>query len=91
MPSIDIKRAHSRPLAEAKKKVQRVADHIAKKFDVTCHWDGDTLHFARGGVDGHIQVTPKQVHVTAQLGFLLMALRGPVEREIHRYLDEEFS
>ncbi len=91
MPSIDIKRAHSRPLAEAKKKVQRVADHIAEKFDVTCYWDGDTLHFERSGVDGHIKVTTKQVHVTAHLGFLLMALRGPVEREIHRYLDEEFS
>lgn len=91
MPSIDIKRAHTLPLAEAKKKVQRVADHIAAKFDVSCHWDGDTLQFERSGVDGHIKVTPKQIHVTAQLGFLLMALRGPVEREIHRYLDEEFT
>jgi putative polyhydroxyalkanoate system protein len=91
MPSIDIKRAHSLPLAEAKKKVQRVADHIAEKFDVACDWDGDTLNFERSGVDGHIKVTAKQVHVTAQLGFLLMALRGPVEREIHRYLDEEFT
>jgi hypothetical protein len=29
--------------------------------------------------------------VTANLGFLLSALRGSVEREIHRYLDEEFD
>lgn len=91
MPSIDIKRSHSLPLAEAKKKVQRVADHIAEKFDVEWHWDGNTLHFERSGVDGHIQVSTKQVHVTVYLGFLLMALRGPVEREIHRYLDEEFT
>ena len=78
-------------MAEAKKKVQRVADHIAKKFDVTYGWEGNTLHFRRSGVDGYIMVTSKQVHVTANLGFLLMALRGPVEREINRYLDEEFS
>lgn len=91
MPSIEIKRPHSRPMAEAKKKVQRVADHIAKKFDVTYGWEGNTLHFQRSGVDGYIAVTSKLVHVTANLGFLLMALRGPVEREIHRYLDEEFS
>jgi putative polyhydroxyalkanoate system protein len=91
MPSIDITRSHSVPLAEAKKKVQRVADHIAAKFDVDCHWEGNTLQFRRSGVDGHIRVTTKQVHVTADLGFLLMALRGPVEREVKRYLDEEFS
>lgn len=91
MPSIDITRSHSIPLAEAKQKVQRVADHIAAKFDVACHWDGNTLQFRRSGVDGHIRVTGKQVHVTADLGFLLMALRGPVEREVNRYLDEEFG
>ena len=91
MPSIDIIRNHSVPLAEAKRKVQRVADHIASKFDVTCHWEGNTLQFRRSGVDGHIKVSARQIHVTAQLGFLLSALRGPVEREIHRYIDDEFD
>jgi putative polyhydroxyalkanoate system protein len=91
MPSIDIKRSHSQPLAEARRKVQRVADHIAEKFDVRWHWEGDVLHFERSGVDGLIKVNARQVHVTASLGFLLSALRGPVEREIHRYLDEEFG
>ena len=91
MPSIDIKRAHSRSMPQARKAVQRVADHIAKKFDVACDWDGDTLNFARSGVEGQITVAPKLIHVTAELGFLFMALRGTVEREIHRYLDEEFG
>ena len=91
MPSIDIKRSHSRPLAEARRKVQHVAEHLAEKFDLRWRWEGNELHFQRSGVDGHIKVSAKQVHVTAQLGFLLSALRGSVEREIHRYLDEEFD
>lgn len=91
MASIDITRAHSRPIPEAKKLVQRVADHIAERFDMTCAWDGNTLNFARSGVDGHIKVTAKKIHVTANLSFLLLAIRGTVEREIHRYLEEEFG
>ncbi|HMB57435.1 MAG TPA: polyhydroxyalkanoic acid system family protein [Arenimonas sp.] len=91
MPNIDITRQHDRPLADAKKSIDRVAEHIAKKFAVACEWDGNTLNFSRPGVSGHIKVTAKQVHVTASLGFLLMALQGPVEREINRYLDEEFG
>ena len=91
MPSIDIKRAHSRPLPEARKSVQRVADHIAERFDVACKWDGNTLNFKRSGVDGHIKVSAKRIHVTADLGFLLLAIRSSVEREIHRYLEEEFG
>jgi putative polyhydroxyalkanoate system protein len=91
MPAIDIKRSHSLSAAEARKKVQRVADHIATKFDVACAWDGDVLKFKRSGVDGQIRVSPKQVHVVAELGFLLSAMRGTVEREVNRYLDEEFG
>ena len=91
MPSIDITRHHSRPVAEAKKKVERVAAHIAEKFQVVYEWQGNTLHFSRAGVDGQIAVTPKLIKVTANLGFLLSMIRDPVEREINRFLDEEFG
>ena len=91
MPSIDITRHHSQPLAEAKKKVERVAKHIAEKFQVVYEWQGNTLHFSRSGVEGQIAVTTKLIRVTAELGFLLSMIRDPVEKEINRYLDEEFS
>lgn len=91
MHSIDIKRSHNLELAKAKKAVQKVANHIAKKFDVDCEWDGNTLNFQRSGVDGHIKVNPKSIHVFADLGFFLSALKSPIEREINSYLDEEFT
>jgi len=91
MSDIDIKRPHALALAEARTKVEHVASHLAERFGMDYEWEGNTLHFSRSGVDGHIAVSAKQVHVRAHLGFLLMALKGPVEREIHRYLDEEFS
>lgn len=91
MSSIEIKRAHNRPLADAKASVERVAKHIAERFGVDYRWEGNTLHFTRSGVDGHIKVAAKQVLVNVQLGFLLSAIRGSVEREIHRFLDEEFG
>jgi putative polyhydroxyalkanoate system protein len=91
MASIDIKRKHDKPLKDAKKSVERVAKQIADKFDVEYDWSGNTLNFSRSGVDGKIAVSAKEVHVLANLGFLLMAIKGPVEREILRYLEEEFS
>ena len=91
MPSIDISRPHTRTVAASKKSVDRVAKHIAEKFDVDSSWQGDTLLFRRSGVDGQIRVEPRSVRVTVELGFLLMAIRGNVEREIRRYLDEEFG
>ena len=91
MPSIDISRPHSLSIAAAKKAVDRVAAHIAEKFEVDSAWQGNTLVFRRSGVDGHIQVEAKKVRVTVELGFLLLAIRGTVEREIRRYLEEEFG
>jgi putative polyhydroxyalkanoate system protein len=91
MADIDIRRKHSRSLKDARTAIERVAEHIAEKFDVEYGWNGNTMEFSRSGVDGHIAVSGKEVHVTATLGFLLMAIRGPIEREIHQYLDKEFS
>lgn len=91
MSAIDLTRPHNLPLAEAKTKVQHVADQIAAKFDVDWAWDGDMLNFSRSGVDGHIKVDAKSVHVFAELGFMLSMMKGPIEDAIGRYLDDEFS
>ncbi len=91
MPTIDIDHPHSKSIAVAKKAVTRVAEHIAERFDVSWAWDGNVCRFERPGVHGQITLTPKRVHVHAQLGFMLIALRGAIEREVRRYLDAEFG
>lgn len=91
MASIEITRSHSKPLKEAKKAVERVAQHIAEKFDVEYDWTGNTLNFNRSGVDGHIAVSAKEIHVSVNLSFMLMMIKSSVDREIHRYLDDEFN
>jgi len=36
-------------------------------------------------------LAPNELHVTAQLGVLLSAMKGPIEHEIRRVLDERFG
>ena len=91
MPSIDIQHQHSKTPAQARKALEDVARKLAERFDMQYEWDGDTLNFMRSGVDGKIKLTPKKLHVTAQLGFLLSALKGPIESEIKRVLGEKFG
>lgn len=90
MASIDIRHAHSLPPAQTRQAVQEVADKLAQRFGVDYHWDGDILHFTRSGIDGHIAMAPQELHVNAQLGFLFGAMKGPIETEIKRVLDERF-
>lgn len=68
-----------------------MARKLGERFAMTSRWEGDTLHFSRSGVDGHIALEPGQLHVSAKLGFLLAAMKGPIEAEIRRVLDERFA
>jgi putative polyhydroxyalkanoate system protein len=91
MSGIDIRHAHSLPPAQARDAVQEVADKLADRFGAECTWHGDTLHFSRAGIDGQIALLPSELHLSARLGFLMSAMRGPIEAEIRRVLDERFA
>lgn len=90
MSHIDIRHPHSMPHAQARSAVQEVADKLSDRFGANSRWEGDVLHFSRGGIDGHIAVAPQELHVYAKLGFLASAMKGPIESEIRRVLDERF-
>jgi putative polyhydroxyalkanoate system protein len=91
MPTIDIRRPHNLPMAQARAVVDQVATRMREKFDMQSQWQDDTLRFSRSGVKGSIVVAPTLIHVTAELGFMLTPLKGMVEQEIRRKLDEHFG
>jgi len=90
MAGIDIRHAHALPPAQARSAVEQVAGKLADRFGVDCNWQGDALCFSGSGVDGRLALLPGQLHVTASLGFLLSAMKGPIEAEIRRVLQEKF-
>jgi putative polyhydroxyalkanoate system protein len=91
MSKIDIRRKHGQTLAKARSAVTKAAAAIGKKFDIASSWSGNTLKFSRAGVDGAIHVSASEVHVTAELGFLLGMLKPAIEREIELQLDKQFG
>lgn len=91
MATIDIHHAHTLPTDAARRAVEDVAVRLGRKFGLDYRWEGDALHFVRPGVDGHIAVLAGQLRVTAKLGLLMSAMKGSIESEIRRFLDEEFG
>lgn len=91
MSDIDIHHPHTMAPGEAREAVQEIADKLTDRFGVTCRWDHDNLHFDRSGIQGRIALRPAELHVTAALGFLFAAMKGPIEAELRRVLDKRFS
>lgn len=90
MPDIDIHHPHTLPMDQARAQVESISAKLQERFGVECSWGEDTLHFNRAGVDGHLHLKPEELHLTARLGFLFSAMRGPLETEVRRVLDLHF-
>jgi putative polyhydroxyalkanoate system protein len=91
MAKIDIRRAHQLSIADARAAVDQVAARMHEKFAMVGQWQGDTLRFSRAGINGAIAVSSDAIQVTAELGLLLTPLKGTIEQEIRRKLDEHFA
>jgi len=87
MSEIKYKREHHLSIREAKKIARKAADDLGREYDLVSEWEGDTLHFHRSGVDGHMHVTAHYIDLNVKLGFLLRPFRSAFEHHIERNLD----
>ena len=87
MSEIKYKREHHLSIKDAKKIAQKAADDLGKEYDLQSKWEGDTLHFRRSGVDGHMHVTAHYIDLNVKLGFLLRPFKSAFEHHIERNLD----
>jgi putative polyhydroxyalkanoate system protein len=91
MARIDIRHPHTRSADEARSIVDAIAVQLHERFGVSGTWQGDSVRLSGPGLSGQVEILPQQVRVTAELGFLLSALRSQVEAEIRRVLGERLD
>jgi putative polyhydroxyalkanoate system protein len=87
---IHLRREHDLTPKAARKKVERVAEVLATKFDAECSWKGDVLSVVHPSVNGKVTVGKNDVVVEARLGFLASMFRDRIDEELARVLDKEF-
>ena len=91
MSTIDIHAFHTLSHEEALNAADELSIDLAKKFGIDYGWDDEVINFERPGVSGQIQVQETELRIQADLGFMLMMLKTPIEQEIIRYLEEHFG
>lgn len=91
MANIDIKKKHSLGKEKAKLAADTIAQRLKEKLQVQYDWTGDALNFHRSGAEGSITVAEDSVRVQVKLGLMLRPLKGTVEQQIQKYLDEGFA
>jgi putative polyhydroxyalkanoate system protein len=88
MASISIAKQHTLSHKKAKDVADKIARDLEKRFQLAYAWEGDDVTFERPGVSGRMHVGKDRLTLDVQLGFLLLALKPAIEREIHAQLDK---
>jgi putative polyhydroxyalkanoate system protein len=91
MPKIDIHAWHKMSRENAQEAADQLAQDLADKFSIDYGWEDDTIHFERTGVAGTITVDGRQIHILAELGFMLGLFKDTLESEIRRHLQDHFN
>lgn len=91
MAAITIRKSHHLSHKKAREAAQRIADDLAKRFELKCAWHGDNIEFERPGVAGHLHVGKSEVRLDCKLGLLLSMLKPTIEDVVHRDFDKYFG
>jgi putative polyhydroxyalkanoate system protein len=91
MATIAIAKKHELSHAKAKEAAKKIADDLAKRFDLNWEWNGDSIEFERSGVSGELHVGKADVRLDCQLGFLLSMLKPTIEDAVNRDFDKYFG
>lgn len=91
MTEIIIRRTHGKTPTEARASAEHMASELREEFALNYSWDGDVLRFKRPGVSGTLSINDQDVALSIQLGFFLSALKPKIEREVHRFFEENFQ
>jgi len=90
MAEINIRRKHGKTHSAARTAAEHMASELKEEFDLDYAWDGDVLRFKRSGLTGKLAIDEEEVVLNIRLGFLLSALKPKIEREVHKFFDENF-
>jgi putative polyhydroxyalkanoate system protein len=91
MSELHISRKHGLSLKKARAAAEHVAQELGDEFDIDHEWSGNVLTFHRSGISGTMTIDKAHVEIRAKVGFLLLPLKSRIEREIHRFCDENFG
>jgi putative polyhydroxyalkanoate system protein len=91
MATMSIAKKHSLSHTKAKEAAQKVADDLRERFSLEYAWRGDSIEFQRPGLTGEMHVGKGEVRLDCRLGFLLSALKGTIEKEVHKEFDKRFG
>ena len=89
MAAIHVTQPYTMSHADLKKGLDELAEKLGEQYQLNCDWDSeDCMGIRRSGIDGQLTVGKQEIELTLNLGMLMSAFKGVIEREITTFIDE---
>ena len=91
MNTIKVKHKHSHDKQEAWEKAEEMLEDLASKYGLNIEHDGDSqISFSGSGISGTVDISHNEIHLSATLSFLMIAMKSVITNEIKNKLSEKF-
>jgi putative polyhydroxyalkanoate system protein len=91
MAEISIVQEHRLSPEQAREAAQKVADKLARDYDLVCEWEENVLRFERSGVQGALTLQEQQAEMVIELGFLMSAFAAAIEAKVAENMRKVFG
>lgn len=92
MNKMEVDIPHRLSRDEARARLDRVTEKLARDFSAVCNWDGEgTLVVKRKGLQAFLELADDRVHVDLELGMFMRPFAGTIRAGIARQLSEILS
>ncbi len=87
MNKLEVDIAHSLSRDEARSRIDRVTEKLARTYSAECNWDGsDRLVVKRKGLLALLNIADDRVHVDMELGMFMRPFAGTIRAGIAKEL-----
>ena len=88
MSNINIIKPHHFGLDKGMEVMMTLAEDLAKQYGAEYVVRGSQVAFRATGIEGLVSLSDHDIQIEAKLGFLMSALKGTIENQIHHKIDE---
>ena len=87
MNKLEVDIAHRLSRAEARSRIDRMTEKLARDFSAECNWDeGNRLVVKRKGLHASLDIADDKVHVDLELGLFMRPFAGTIRAGIEKQL-----
>jgi putative polyhydroxyalkanoate system protein len=86
MNKLEVEIAHQLTCDEARSRISRVTEKLARDYSAECNWDDNRLIVKRKGLQASLNIADDKVHVDLELGMFMRPFAGTIRAGIAKQL-----